>query len=346
MNKLFFTTLAIIDVNKEGKFTLYGECFKAYRGEGEKAGEEVRTVFKDTGRTPMEAFSNMIRTTSFPLEYSQNKVTIYTKQLAKQGLKDVMDDPIRVQKINLRQFIFICEDDPEKLLETKLEDEQFIGLFLENEMINVGESANIARLRIDDLMYQRLTGSRVYVIPIIKKIKEPLQERIQISGAAVMSNDKLAGELNDNEVIAYNFLNNTVKSGNLVVNNPEQKGKLITLEILNNKTKKTVSYKENKVTVNYIFNTKVTIMGVQGSTLLTNDDIRSDIEKNLEDSLRKDCENLFQKYKDSGVDILNTAREVEIKYPWVKTEDLLKSTEINAEVHVHIEGGQNLNDTQ
>jgi Ger(x)C family germination protein len=343
MNKIFFSTLAIYDKDKKGNIVLYSENFKAYRGGGEQSGTEKRVVFRGTGKTLFNAFFDMSKSTGYPLEYSQSKALIYTERTAKNGMKDFLDATFRNQKINLRRYIFVYSGKPEELLKIKIEDEDFIGLFLENLMLSQGKIVNIIRLRSDDLAYKRLDGSGVYIVPIIRKVHEPLKDRIEISKAAVFKDDKMVSKLNNTEVVAYNFLIDDAKKGNILAENPEHTGDLISLDILSNNVKNSISYDGNKIYAKRKINTKVSIQGVQGSIRLTKD-IRKKISEDAEKRIKKDCEAFFNKYKEKGIDILNTQRDLEIKYHNVNTKDILDKTELNVEVKVFIEGSQNTTD--
>lgn len=343
MNKLFFTTLNIYDADEKGNVYLYTENFKAYRGEGEKAGTERRVLFKGTGKTIFDAFENMNKSTSFPLEYSQSKALIFTERAAKYGLNNFIDITVRNQRANIRRFIFIYPGDPEKLLNVKIGDEQFIGIFLENSMLSQGKVANMVRLRTDDLAYKRLMGSKVYIIPIIDKIHEPSKERIEISKAAVIKDDKMVDKLNNAEVKAFNYMNNTAKKGALVTENPEHKDRFISLVFNKTSFKKALVYDGSKVKAKRTIKIRVSIQEVQESISLTNE-VRKQIAKDTEERIKKDCQDLFNKYKEKGIDIFNIQRDFEIKYPSEKIEDVLDKTDMNVEVKINIEGSQNTTD--
>ncbi len=167
MNRLLFSTLSIMHREQDGMLVLFGEYFKAYRGEGEKSGLEKRIILHGKGNTPFEAVSWMNLTSSFPLEYAENRVLIYTMDLVKSGLEDVLDVTARDQKASLRQYLLIFDGQPEDLMSLKLDDEQFTGLYLNNMMMAQEGYLSSTELQYFELMNNITMGSQINVIPVL-----------------------------------------------------------------------------------------------------------------------------------------------------------------------------------
>lgn len=344
LNRLFFTTLALIDVDDKGNVILYQENFKAYRGEGEKAGTEVRVIFKGTGLTIHDAFNKIIESASFEINYSQVKAMIFTERAARLGIDNFIDSPVRDQKPTLRIFLLVYPGDPEELLNISLADEQFLGLFLDNLMVSQGKLQSISQIRLDKYMNRRLQGSRVAIVPILKIRTVVSEKRVAADGGAVFVNDRMVDKLSNDEVTSYNMVINEADTGFMYAKNPEVNDKFVTLKVLGSKTKITVNYDGETVHLTKNIKTKVTLIDAQKFLTLSNDDIRKQIEKDAEEKISKDCIELFEKFKEKGIDIYNVQREFEMKYPHEKVENVLEITKAETNVDVHIEGSNDTTD--
>ena len=168
MNRLLFSTLAIFHRDQDGKIVVFGEFFKAHRGDGEKAGMEKRIVLHGKGETIFEAISWIRLSSSFPMDYAENKALVLSMELIKGGVKEVLDSTDRDQKPSWRQYVFAFEGKPEELMNLKMEDEQFNGLFLNNMMVAQEKNISTTELQFYEMLDNLDMGSQINVIPILK----------------------------------------------------------------------------------------------------------------------------------------------------------------------------------
>ncbi len=341
-NKLFFTLGAIFDVENKDKIVLYSENFKAYRGEGEASKSEIRLVFKGVGKTIYDAFSQILQIASSEIDYTQVKAFIFTEKAAKYGLENFVDELDREQKLTLREFLFIYKQSPESLLDLKLKDEQFIGLFLDNMMVNQGKFVNIVKLRFDEFLNRRLIGSRINVIPILNKIQQGSEERLSVSGAAIIKNDRLVDSLTPEEIIPYNIFVNDANAGYITFPHPQNDNKYVAYRITKSKSKTEISYDGKNVFLKQYIKMKLILGETQGSLDFTNAKVRDTMRKDAQRILKKQCMDLFYKFKDKDIDIYNVQRIFEEKYPQENIKDVLAITALNTDCKVLIEGS---NDT-
>jgi Ger(x)C family germination protein len=344
LNRLFFTTVIIVDVDDKKNIIVYSENFKAYRGQGEKQGTEIKVIFKGTGKTDYAAFDEIIQSASYEINYSQIKAIIFTERAALYGIDNFIDGLLRDQKPTLRSFLFVYPGDPEELLELNLADEQFIGLFLDNLMVSQGKLENIIQIRFDKYLNMRLQGSGVAVTPRLKIITVATEKRLSADGGAVFVNDKMVDKLSPEEAIYYNYIINEAKAGFLYVSNPEANDKYVSLKILSNKTKVSLDYDGETVHLIKNIKTKVTLIESQKFTTLSNDEVKKQIEKEVEEKISTNCVEIFERFKKKGIDLYNVQRRFEMKYPHANVKNALEITKAVSNVDVHIEGSNNTSD--
>ncbi|MCB2299988.1 Ger(x)C family spore germination protein [Clostridium tagluense] len=334
INKVLFITALIIDVDNMGNPILYAEAFKGIRGVSPQ-GMDERILFKGTGKTIFEAVRNMNATSSYKLNYTQNKAIIFTQKAAEFGLDNFIDILDRDQEFLIRPYIAIYLGDPEKLIKLNIIQDKYIGLFVVQLIENIGASSRAVKLSLNEFYNQRNMGDKSNVVTIIDITKDSLEPKLQINGGAVIKNDKMVSILSILEGQGFNFLMNSISGGTLEITNPCDINKFVTLEIKKSKTKTEISYYDNAIHLKKKIKVKVDLGEAQKSILLTKENI-SKIKNKSEENIVKACNNVFEKYKEMDIDIFDISEEFYRKYPKIKIKDIIKKTELKVEAEVEI----------
>lgn len=341
INRLLFVTCIIIDVDSSGNPIMYAEAYKGIRG-GTPQGVDERILFQGKGKTIFETVRNLNSTSSYKLNYTQNKAIIFTQKAAEAGLDNFIDFLDRDQELLIRPYIAVYLGDPEKLIKLKILQEKYIGFFIMHLVENVGASSRALKLSLNDFYNQRNMGDKTNVVTIIDIPKDNVEPRLEINGGAVIKDDKMVSIIKTEEGQGFNFLMNDVASGSLEITNPCDINKFITLEILKSKTKTEVNYDGNIIHLKKKIKVNVDFAEAQKSIIFTKENIikiQEQSEKNIMDS----CNILFAKYKNMGMDIFDITEEFYDKYPNIKIPNIIKKTELKVEVEVQI---MNIGDTK
>ncbi|MGH4137211.1 Ger(x)C family spore germination protein [Clostridium sp.] len=334
INKVLFITAVIVDVDNTGNPIIYGEALKGLRGVAPQ-GMDERILFKGTGKTMFEAVRNMNATSSYKLNYTQNKAIIFTQKAAELGLDNFIDFLDRDQELLIRPYIAVYKGDPEKLIKLNIAQEKYIGLFLVQLIENIGASSRAVELDLNEFYNQRNVGDKTNVITIIDITKDSLEPKLEVNGGAVIKDDKMVSVLSRDEGQGFNFLMNTILGGTLEITNPCDINKFVTLEIKKSKTTTKVSYYDNIVHLKKKIVVKVDFGDAQKCISLTDENI-SKIQQTSEKNILKACNDVFQKYKGMEVDIFDICEEFNRKYPKIKIENIISKTDIEVEAEVHI----------
>lgn len=334
INKVLLITALVVDVDNTGNPIVYGEAVKGTRGTSPQ-GMDERILFKGTGKTMLEAVRNMSSTSSYNLNYTQNKAILFTQKAAEHGIGDFIDFFDRDQQLLIRPYIVVYVGDPEKLMKMNIAEEKYIGFFITELIENIGRSSRAVKLSFNEFYIQRTMGDKTSVVSIIDIPKDSLDSTLEINGGAVIKDDKMISILSKAEGQGFNFLMNTVKGGTLEITNPCEINKFVTLEIVKSKTKSEISYYDNIIHLTKKIKVNTNIGDVQKSLLVTKENIVK-IEETSEDNIVRSCNGIFQKYKDMGVDIFDITEEFNAKYPKIKIEDIINRTELKVEVEVKV----------
>ncbi|MDF2531391.1 MAG: hypothetical protein K0Q65_972 [Clostridia bacterium] len=344
INKLLIVVTTIIDVDEEDNIVLYLEVFKPFRSEQIAGGKGQRLVYKSKGETLLEAIRDLNLGTSQKLNFTQNKTLIFTKKAAEKGLDLYIDFLNRDQEFVLRQFMYIYGEDPETLIEIKLPEEEYIGIYLYEIPINQAAAAKRYVTRIDDYLNNRLRGNRVDVIPVIILSKEHLDSKIRLNSTAVIKDDKMIGEMNIDETGIYNMMHHSLKTGTLLVHGKNDN--VMTLEIVGSRVKTDLTYDGNVVKLKKDINVRTTFASTQKQIELTNPEFRNELIKQEEEDLERKCLALFETWKEKGTDVFNNQEMFHRLYPHEKpdVEDIVEIMELEVNVKLTIEGSSDVTD--
>ena len=242
INKLIFATAVIVDVDKDKRPIIYIEALKAFRSTTSASEQGERLILKGTGKSVYEAMRDIHLSTSYKLNYTQNKVIIFTTKASHYGIDNWIDIFDRDQEFVVRPYLAITDETPEDLLNLKSIKDDYLGIFIKRLIDNEGASTRSVRLAINEYLSRRLIGSQTCVVTAISIKKNVPEERVEIVGGSVFQDDKLVALLSRAEGQGYNFLMNTLKTGSLEISNPEHDGSFVSLNILGSRTKTELTY--------------------------------------------------------------------------------------------------------
>lgn len=337
IDKIIYVTTVIVDMDGSKNPILYIEAFKPSRGGQGSSGKGERVIFQGTGKTIFEIVRDVGLSSSYKLNYTQNRGVIFTQKAAEEGLDNFIDFFYRDQETVVRADIAICKGDPQKLLNAKLKEQEYIGLFIHDLIYNISSSSRGVILSINDFLNRSYSANRTVVITTIDMKKDQLEDKVEVSDVAILKDFKLVGMLDRRQSEGYNFLIDNIRGGTLEVPNPDVDGKFISLEILKSKTNTKVSYDGKKIHVKKTINTKASISEIQKSFYLTKENLGR-VEKKAESNIYKECMRIFENYKQKDLDIFEITDEFQRRYPREKVEDVISNSDLELEVHVTIEG--------
>ena len=344
INKIVFVTSVLYDVDNDGKIVTYLECFKPYRSSSSASEKGQRLIFRGIGKTALEASRDINLSSSYIINYTQNKAIIFTNKVAEYGLSNYIDFINRDQELIVRPNVYVFFGDPEKLMKLKIKDEEYIGLNLNFLIENIGVSSRALKSSLNDYLVKRSLGNKIAVLTAIEIKKQDVEERLTISGGAILQNDKMVERINVAQGQGYNFLTNNVRRGTLEVTNPDNPEKFVTLEILKNITKTEIHYDGKNINLIKKIHVKTTIAEAQGNLNFSSDNFKK-LQKSAEDNIKRYTEIIFEEFKKKELDIFEIEQDFHRKYSRVKINNPISITNLRIEPYVYIEGSSNINNT-
>lgn len=345
INELTFVTSAIFDIDDSGNVVLYLDCMKPYRNTNESSDNGKRIVYKGIGKTALEAIRNVNRASSYKINFTQNRALIFTEAAAKKGIDKFLSLIDNDQHFQVRPYAFVFFGNVDHLINVVQNDEEYIGLFLNDLVLKNKKNPRIIVSNINDYMVKTEMGNSYAVISALEIRNDVSNQKVSLAGGVVMKDSKMVDRIDASDTMSYNFLMDEIKTGTLEVANPQMGEGYVTLEILNSKTKTDIEYKNNKVLLNKKIKARVTVAEAQGRFIASEQAIR-ELNAKAEENIKDYLQEFFYNFADKNIDILQAERLLQVKYPEKVVEDILSKVDLNVDVDIIMEGGGRVESSQ
>lgn len=337
INRISFSTSIIFDIDELDRTIIYLDCIKPYRSANDSSDKGKRIIYKGEGKTVLDAISDINMISGYTLNFSQTKAYIFTERAAQKGIEKFLDVINNNNQFQMKTSAFVYYGDVNDLLETSSNDEEYLGLFLNELVLNDEKDIKFINSNINYYLSNQLTGSNTMLMPSIRLKKDALDKKVEIKGGGVLENNKLIENVSQDDLIAYNLMMNSLDRGSLQVPNPQTNNGFITLQILQSNVDDRLIYQDGKFKLVKRLAIDVSLAESQGK-FIVDSNVLEYIDKNEEEYLNEYLKYIFNKYKEKGIDIFNIERYVEVKYPELQIEEPIKYTDIEVNTKVNIKG--------
>ncbi len=339
INTVTFTTSTIFDIDDLGRVVIYLDCVKPYRNTNESSDNGKRIIYKGVGKTALEAIRDINVAASYKINFSQNRAIIFTEAAARQGINKYLNLINNDQEFKVKPYMFVYFGDIENLINISAKDEENTGIFLSELVQKNKANARLTITNINDYLVKSEIGNNYALISGLELRKDIIDERIEVSGAALMRNNFMVERISIQDGLSYNFLTDNIKTGTLEVQNPQMNTGFITLEILSNKTKTDIEYDGNNVILTKKIKLKTTIAEAQGRFISSKAALEM-LKKEAEDNIKNYLTTFFYKFSSKNIDILQVERLLEIKYPNLVIKNPISKTNLKVEIDLELDGSE------
>ena len=337
INKVTFPTSIMLDIDDEGNNIIYLDCVKPYRSTNDSSDKGRRVVYEGRGITPFQTLNSINSVSSNKLDYSQVKAYIFTEKAAKKGIDGFLDLINNSYEFPVSSTAFVYYGDVKELIETVSSEEEYLGLYLQDLANRYRGDARTIRSNINDYLNNTLIGSKTLMLASIRLKEDPLEKKIELSGGSIFNKDILVEQIEPKDSLTYNILTEPVNTGTLEIENPNSKGDFITLQIVYSNVKTDINYNEEKLELIKDIDIEVSLVEAQGK-LTVNQETIEYIEETKGEFMNELCKEVFNKYKEKGLDIFNVQELVNQKYPEKRIDNILEKTEIKVNTNIILRG--------
>lgn len=344
INKVSFATSTIFDEDDSGNIVIYVDCVKSYRSANESSDKGRRIIYRGSGKTASEALRDVNLASSYELNYSQNRAYIFTEKASKKGIEKYLNLINNNQEFQIKPDIFIYFGNIDDLLKVTSNDEEHLGLYLEDLVHRNKRNPKAIRANISDYFNNTMNEEDIYIVGNINIRKDALDEKIEIGGGSIMENNTLVERMDGDEAMNYNLLMKEITSGTLEFKNPQSGEGYVVLQVLGSEVKTNLRREDGKNILEKKIDIKASIAETQEKLLISKDVVKEIKELN-QSKIEEELLETFNKYKSKGLDIFQGRRILEMNYENNIQDNYLENLDLDIKVDLIIEGTSLIKDS-
>lgn len=332
---------AAIDKGADGQYTVTTEVVDVDGNNDTKSESKLVSMH---GKTILDAIRNGISITGKKLYWSHCKVAILSKEIAEEGVTKVLDVFLRDAEIrNDVDIVYSRQDTAREILEAQETTESIKAFAIDKVLKNQIKISKAPKTDLLDYSIELQTKGISMVIPAVhlEEVKGNMIPRV--AGAAIIKDDKLVGELGEEDTQALLFVRNEVKGGVLVDDKNVGLSAPISMEIFRNDTKVKPVVEAGKIKFKVNILVTVGIDEIQGNENFGDEKAVIRLEASTSAATQKKVTDFIKKIQSEyGTDIFlfgDKLREKNVnKWKSVsgRWEEVFRNLEVDVDAKVHI----------
>ncbi|WP_326974905.1 Ger(x)C family spore germination protein [Caproicibacter sp. BJN0012] len=319
------------------------ECIKMSSG-GNNAQLEPLVIEED-GDTVFDAVRSTLRESDKKLYFNHCKILILSSDIAKKGLKPVIDWVKRDAEPRITMQILISKEKTAgELLRVKPQSGQILSNQIDNTLAEsegyYGSSSGVQLYEVTNIL--NADGISL-VLPSIEKKKTEEGETVQLSGGAVFKGDQMLGWLDAEPAKYYTLIRGKTKGG-LLLTGPTPGSTQFCLEILDCKTKVKPIVSGQAVTADIDVHMRVAFAEQNAETDLLSQIGVSKVEQYADQTIQYEAASLVKNVQQRfGCDIFGFGNSIYLNQPnnWDRIgsrwDEIFKTLKVKVTADVDIE---------
>lgn len=284
---------------KENEITVTVQTLNlAKSGNGSEAlGGNITLNSSENGSTISEAISKLSKDLSSRLFLGQNKMTVFGRDVAENGVDDNLDYFIRSAYSRPDVLLCIADGKASDILKCKENDalvpsEDIVRLLQNGERSGMG-----AAVTVNETLKRYASPTSDIYLPVLKAEKD----MIKFEGLALFCDSKMAGVANDDETFGILIMNDKVE--NAMLNMFDEKMGNIGVNILSAKVKRNTEIKNGRIVFSVDIKMDLMLEELEKGYVSTIDNSAIDkIERLSCEKVQNICFSAYEKMKECRCD--------------------------------------------
>jgi len=329
-------------------------------------GEDERHfwVVSADGRTPFEAMRNLAEGTSRELFWAHNTVTLFSEELARQGIQPVLDLFERERELRLIARPAVVEGDLRKLMESEFPLEESGAIGIKRQIVTIAEERGFFHTKFMTEIYPQLErpGADLF-LGKIKVLKDTPENNTQedndenenqkespmvippakIGGGAAFRGDQMVGWFEPDETTGWNYVKDRITRATHLIQSPADENVLMGMETLNTEVTSKPVVKDDEVQIEILVKGEARLQEYPGHQELTiEDEFTKTLAQKTAESIKFDIEKHIEKSQELNSDVLGLGNLIYRKTPgiWKEIEedwdDLFPELKVNIDVEIKL----------
>ena len=325
-----------------GKYHLTFECIQMAGGQQTPSTQPM--IVETEGNTIFEAVRDALKISQKRLYFNPCRVIILSEDLARDGIKPVLDWSLRDAEPRITEEILVSkEKTASEILKQEPQPGQ-LNSYLISDLLRgtEGFSGETSMTRLYEVNNILNSDGVSLVLPGVSVNQEVGDSKLELSGTAVFKEDKLIGWLEDEQTKYLNFILNRISEGLISTSDSSENGET-TLEILGSSTKVKPVVENGTVKIKIEVTVSAALGEQENKSELPGEESINKAETEVEQTLKNGIGDLIsQVQKKYDSDIFGFGSTIYQKYPdeWEKLKPVwdkeFRNLKCEADVKVKI----------
>lgn len=304
-------------------------------GGGKEGGSKSSSPYMLTsamGTSLVDAQKKLTTYSSRSMLYSHTQLIIVGEKLIREeGIVKLLDLTIRSRDIRLQNYILVAKGEAVDILAVHPWQEPTLSqeIVRDIERLKFEATSYVSDLK-EFIQYSLSPGrdpllGKIQIQPVPEKLlagKEKGTETINLTGAAAISGNKLAGWLNEEEVKGFLLVVNKMEGGTISVQLSDKQQESFSCQIIKAKTKILPQIQDEKLSVSLEVKVDVKLVDIEGEATISNQDETEKLNELVSDEIKRIIESSIHKSQELKSDIFGFGQTVHRKHPneWKEIE--------------------------
>lgn len=339
-----------IDIDKEtnqikltAQIIKAGEVGKSQGGAGtSSSGKEAQAAYEveSTGNTIFDAIRNFTLQTSRKLYFPHNNIIIFSNEVAKEGLTPFIDFFIKDPETRNLVWVLVAEKNAGDILHVITDLEKIPASGISKLIKHRTVTSQIAGVKMEDFISMLLSPTTAPVATYVKTFEKAGEKKVFMQGTSFFKGDRLVGQLDKTETRGLLWIKGKVKSGILVIKDPQ--ANKISMEITKASSKIKPEISQGNYNIKVQIYEEGNIGEEMGNINLSTTKMINYLEEQENKVIKREIESVLKKAREYNTDIFAFGEAFHRKYPdkWKEIEAgweaIFPKINVELEVSSHI----------
>ncbi|MBQ9853927.1 MAG: Ger(x)C family spore germination protein [Bacilli bacterium] len=263
-------------------------------------------IYEGKGKTIQEAYRKVTASSSRFLYQNHLQLLLITDKIKDNKLKELIDFFARNPSVRTEFYVMLYKGDNPIDIITPINEISAMSI-IETSETNIKFLGETLEVTFNDLINSYLNPNKEIIIPTIKQIgkskdedktenteQSKIKTNYEIKGLAIYKDNKVAGFLNEEETLAYNYISNNIT--NTIYTYECEKEKYITIEITKSKAETKIKNENVNINIKIKGNINENNCNIEMTNNKEIKNLEKNISKDINNFIKKNINNIIKEY--------------------------------------------------
>ncbi len=339
INNYAIATGMAIDINEKNQYVVTVEVINPQTG-GQNAKMEA-VVRGIEGESIFEAVRKLIIRFGRKLYWGHGKVIIISEEVAKKGIKPILDWVYRDAEVRADMWLFVAKGRASDIFDSDYDIATAASFYLDSVQDSNIYQNSFYPMELWKFLQRLMAEGFAPVVPLTNTVDYNGKKLPQVYGIAVFHKDVMVGHLDGIESKAFNWISEKNLNGLIVVKKDSTSHSSITYEIDNNSGEITPKEINGQIIMQIDIKMDVTLSElVERPVDFSDEKVRVELEKEVSNYVKTQIEQMIKKVQHEYVtDIFGFGNSIKQKFPneWKKMNSDWHQTFCKLPLEVNVE---------